>query len=218
MKELSYSILSSDFSNLELDLENIFNSGVKYLHYDVMDGHFVNNISFGPHILSTINKKHNLINDVHLMITNPKDYVEQFAKAKADIITFHYETINSDNEIIDLINFIHSFGCKCGISIKPNTPVEAIIKYLPMIDLVLVMSVEPGFGGQSFILNSYKKIGDLDTFRKNKGLNYIIEVDGGIKSDNAKAIFNSGANLLVCGSYLAKATDKKVAVSLILGE
>ena len=218
MKELSYSILSSDFSNLELDLDNIFNGGVKYLHYDVMDGHFVNNISFGPHILSTINKTHNLINDVHLMITNPKNYIEQFVKAKADIITFHYEALNNNEDIFDLINYIHSFSCKCGISIKPNTPVDAIIKFLPKVDLVLVMSVEPGFGGQSFIINSYKKIRDLDTFRKKEGLNYIIEVDGGIKSDNAKAIFNSGADLLVCGSYLAKATDKKAAVSLILGE
>ncbi len=218
MKEIAYSILSSDFSKLEDDLNIMLNSGVKYLHYDVMDGHFVNNISFGPHVLSTINKEHKLINDVHLMITNPRDYVEKFVLANADIITFHYEALKNDDDIDEIINLIHTYNCKCGLSIKPKTSVDKIVKFLNKLDLVLIMSVEPGFGGQSFIEETYKKIEVLDGFKKKYGLNFIIEVDGGVNNTNGKKILKSGANLLVCGSYLAKADHKKEAILSILGD
>ena len=183
--EVSASILSANFLELEKDILDVFEGGSKYLHFDVMDGHFVPNISFGPYILSQISKKHLLINDVHLMISDPLKYVDEFIKSGADIVTFHYESYDDETKIYQLIDKIKSNHVKVGISIKPKTEVEKIIKFLPLVDLVLVMSVEPGFGGQKFMGDSLIKIKQLDELRKENNFTYLIEVDGGINKETS---------------------------------
>lgn len=203
------SILNADFCHLEDEILKVKNLGVKILHFDVMDGHFVPNLSFGAPVLKCIGHKFELINDVHLMISNPKDFVKDFATAGADILTFHFEAIENEKEIFDLIEYIRSFNMKVGISIKPKTEVEAIKKYLDHVDQVLVMSVEPGFGGQSFMESAYDKIKELDDIRKYKKLDFKIEVDGGINDKNSAKLFSLGAEILVCGTYLYKSANIK---------
>lgn len=205
------SILSADLLNLGDEIQKMMDVGVKYIHFDVMDGHFVPNISFGIPVLKSLGHKFNQINDVHLMISEPDRYVEEFIKAGGDIITFHFEALKDDKEVAKTIGHICGLGAKCGISIKPNTPVEAIKKFLPFVDLVLVMSVEPGFGGQSFMENSLPKIKELDLIRKEMNYGYIIEVDGGINDKTAPLVKEAGVDLLVSGSYLFKASNLKEA-------
>ncbi len=207
------SILSASFTYLENELDEVFKAGAKVLHYDVMDGHFVNNISFGSHILSTINTKHNLINDVHLMVTDPNKYIESFVKAKADSITVHYESFSTKIDLINTINLIKSYGVKVGVAIKPKTKIDVLFNFIKDINLVLIMSVEPGFGGQKFITESYKKIEDLQAFRKKKNLKFLIEVDGGINDSNSHKLINLGCDILVCGSYIFNAANKEEAIS-----
>lgn len=211
------SILSADFKNLEKEISNLKNDGVDYLHFDVMDGHFVKNISFGSYILSCIKDTSKLINDVHLMIDNPKFYYQDFINAGADIITFHYEAVDK-NEVIPLIREIKSKGIKVGLSIKPATRVDLIKDFLKELDLVLVMSVEPGFGGQKFIENSLNKIKELDDLRKSLNLNFLIEVDGGVNDLTSKKIINSNADILVSGSYIFKSKSRKESIMKIKGE
>lgn len=171
--------------NLEKEITNLKEEGVDYLHFDVMDGHFVKNISFGSYVLSCIKDTSNLINDVHLMIDNPKLYYQDFINAGADIITFHYEAIEK-SDILPLIKEIKSKGVKVGLSIKPSTKVDLIKDFLKELDLVLVMSVEPGFGGQKFIEDSLNKIKELDNLRRKLNLNFLIEVDGGVNDLTSK--------------------------------
>lgn len=215
--EVSPSILSANFLNLEKDILDVYRGGAKYLHFDVMDGHFVPNISFGSVILKQISKEHLLINDVHLMITDPNKYLLDFINSGADIITFHYEALNSDEEIFALINRIKSYKVKAGISIKPNTNVDAIVKFLPFVDLVLVMSVEPGFGGQKFMFNSVEKIKNLVKIREESNRNFLIEVDGGINNETSKLCIEAGVDILVAGSYIYNKEDKKAAIESLIG-
>ena len=196
------SILAADFKKLGEEIALVESLGAEYLHFDVMDGHFVPNISFGVPVLESISRCHQMINDVHIMISEPKKYIEKFADAGADIITFHYEACEDENEVQDVIDMIHAFGLKAGLSIKPNTPVEVVQPFLEDLELVLVMSVEPGFGGQSFIPESLDKISYLRKLIDLNGYLCLVEVDGGINEKTAKLCREAGVDILVAGSYL----------------
>lgn len=201
---VSASILSADFSILAQELKKAEISGVDMIHFDVMDGHFVPNISFGIPVLKSIKKCTALTFDVHLMITDPIDYIEQFAKAGADIITFHAE---SSSDIEKTISEIHSLGLKAGLSIKPGTPCESIYKYINKLDMVLIMTVEPGFGGQGFIDSTINKISDIKKYIDDNNYLVDIQVDGGINDKTAQLVKKAGANNLVSGSYLFNSDD-----------
>ena len=196
------SILSLDYTRFNEQV-GILNNSVEWIHFDVMDGHFVPNLTFGPDILKAYRRSSDLFMDVHLMVTDPDFFADVFMKAGADQITFHYEAVGED-KIPALIEKIHANGCKCGISIKPKTEVSVLKPYLDQVDLVLVMSVEPGFGGQSFIEHSYDKIRELADLRKEKDLAYKIEVDGGVNSANAGKLVSCGTDVLVAGSFVFK--------------
>lgn len=206
---ISPSILSADFANLERDIKKVEECGADWIHIDVMDGHFVPNITIGVPVVKSLKPITNLLLDVHLMIENPENYIEAFAKAGADIITFHYEAVKSEN-IKDIISQIKSFGIKTGLSIKPKTKPEEILEYLENLDMVLVMTVEPGFGGQKFMHDCAEKIKVIKQYAQP---NLIIQVDGGINEETGKICTNYGANSLVAGSYIYQAKDIKQAIS-----
>lgn len=205
------SILSADFSNLESEIKKIENAGADWVHVDVMDGSFVQNITIGAPVVSSIRKVTKMPFDVHLMIINPEKHIADFAKAGADFITVHYEAcINNLDEVIDLIK---SFGIKAGVSIKPNTPAEVLFDVLHKLDLILIMTVEPGFGGQSFIEECLLKIVRTKELLEKLGLEDVyIEVDGGINACTAKFAIDAGATVLVAGNYIYKANDISLAI------
>lgn len=210
MIKVAPSVLSANFAELKKDLDSIQKYGADWIHYDVMDGHFVPNISFGYSILADVKKVSDLYLDVHLMISDPKKYVDEFIKAGADLITFHIEAMESEEKTRELIEYIHQHNKHVGISIKPATPVSAIEKYLNDLDLVLVMSVEPGFGGQSFQDMAIAKIKELKD--KRQDAHYLIEVDGGINAQTGKLCKDAGADVLVAGSYVFNADNRQAAI------
>ena len=206
-------MLSADFGNLERDTQMIDRSAAEWVHIDVMDGVFVPNISFGFPVMKPIRKASDKVLDVHLMIVDPEKYVARFAEAGADIVTFHYEATQTPREAIRLIR---ESGAKVGISIKPKTPVEVLRELLPEVDLVLVMSVEPGFGGQSFIEGSTDKVRELRKMIDEVGLNVTIEIDGGVSAANARELYEAGCDALVAGSAVFKAADPEAEILKIL--
>lgn len=199
MVKLSPSILSADFANLGEQIKILNNVDVEMIHIDVMDGNFVPNISFGAPIMKSIRSLTEKVFDVHLMIDDPSRYIEDFVKSGADIITIHYE---ADKHIDRTINYIKSFGIKAGIALNPATPVSNIKNILPIVDMVLIMSVNPGFGGQKYIPYTSLKIQEVKKMCEAIGKDMMIQVDGGVDSNNIKKIVESGANVLVAGSAI----------------
>ena len=210
---ISPSMLSADFGNLERDTKMIDRSAAEWVHIDVMDGVFVPNISFGFPVIKPIRKATDKVLDVHLMIVEPEKYVRRFVEAGADYVTFHYE---ATEDIDGCITAIREAGAKVGISIKPATPTSVLKDILGKIDLVLIMSVEPGFGGQSFIDGSLDKIRELAQMRKEQGAEFLIEVDGGISAKNAADVFNAGAEAVVAGSAVFGAADPEAEIVKML--
>ncbi len=209
MVKLAPSMLSADFSQLANQVKMVEEAGVEYLHIDVMDGHFVPNISFGAPVMKSIKKHTNLVMDVHLMIENPDLYIEDFVKAGADIITVHVEACRHLHRTIQNIK---SHGVKAGVSLNPATPIVMIDEILDDLDMVLLMSVNPGFGGQSFIETSLDKIARLKSMIDIAELDIDIQVDGGIKLSNVKKVVDAGANIIVAGSAIFGADDIQDAV------
>ena len=210
MIKIAPSILSADFGNLNEDIRKVEDAGADFLHIDVMDGHFVPNISFGVPVIKSIRGKSNLIFDVHLMIENPDFYIHQFKDAGADIITVHAE---ASRHILRTVQEIKKLGVKTGVALNPGTPEDAIKYILHDVDMVLVMSVNPGFGGQEFIKSSIDKIKQIKKMADDMNCKIDIEVDGGINLTNVKEVINAGANVIVAGSSIYKSSNIKNTIA-----
>ncbi|HEF0295386.1 TPA: ribulose-phosphate 3-epimerase [Clostridioides difficile] len=212
MIKLAPSILSADFARLLEDVRKVESAGCEYLHIDVMDGHFVPNITLGPLVVKSLKKENiNMVFDAHLMIENPDQYIEEFVKAGCDIITVHQEACVHLHRTIQNIK---SHGIKAGVVLNPATPVDTIKHVLPDLDMVLLMSVNPGFGGQSFIPCVLDKIKELKAIIDSQGLNIDIEVDGGISPKNVAEVVQAGANIIVAGSAIFGSDDIQETVNL----
>ena len=212
--QIAPSILSADFARLGADIE-MLNKSADLIHLDIMDGSFVPNISFGQPVLKSIAHSHSLKNDVHIMISEPFKYAPEFIKAGADILTFHYEACKDDKEVFQVIDLIHDYGAKAGLSIKPDTPLEKVFPFLYSLDLVLIMSVEPGFGGQEFMPQAASKILRLRNHIETNNIKCLIEVDGGINAETAELCKLCGVDILVAGSYLFGHNDIKERIELL---
>lgn len=209
MIKVSPSVLACDLSRLLEEVKSIESAGADMVHLDVMDGMFVTNISFGLPVIASLRKHTNIFFDVHLMIDRPERYVERFAEAGADLVTFHYEASENPEKTLETIR---ALGKKAGISVKPTTPVDVVYPLLDKCDLVLIMTVEPGYGGQAFIPEMLDKIRALREKIEERGLDVDIQVDGGINAETGKLVREAGANNLVAGSYVFKESDRRVAI------
>ncbi len=215
MAKIAPSILAADFSRLGEDVKDVCSRGIDYLHVDIMDGEFVPNISFGPDVMKSMNSIATVPYDVHLMIVKPDRYIEKFITDNTEFITVHYEACD---DLASTIQHIKDAGAKAGVSIKPGTAPEVLDDYLADIDLILVMSVEPGFGGQKFMDSSLPKIEYYAKKREELGLDYVIEVDGGVGAGNAHLVRDAGIDIIVAGSAVFKAADRTAEVAAIKGE
>ena len=212
MKMIAPSLLSADFLNLGRDIEMVNRSEADWFHCDIMDGRFVPNISFGIPVVKAISQLAEKPLDVHLMIVEPEKYFEAFVKAGADIITFHYE---ASTHIHRAVQQLKALGVKAGVVLNPHTPVSVLEDILGELDLVLLMSVNPGFGGQKFIERTYEKIRMLRRMLNEQGLSTLIEVDGGVNTDNAASLFEAGADVLVAGNAVFKSEDPEETIHLL---
>ena len=213
---ISPSILGADFLHFETEIQKIKDAGLNWIHFDVMDGHFVKNISFGNLWLQRLSKNIDFVKDVHIMIENPLSMVQQFKDAGANYLTFHYEACSSDDEVFEVINKIHNCGMKAGLSIKPGTPIDVVYPFLKDLDVVLIMSVEPGRGGQKFMEISLERIANLKNEINKQDVNVLISVDGGVNDITAKECLKSGVDILVVGQYLFGHDDFKERVERLL--
>ena len=214
MIKIAPSILAANLLKIEQEVLNVVEAGADYLHIDIMDGHYVPNITFGSNFVKIIRPISNITLDVHLMISPVKQYVESFIKAGANIISFHPEADSNSEKIIEKIK---SLGCRCGIAVHPKIEIKDIEKYIPLIDLIIVMTVVPGFGGQNFMENQLTKISTLNELRVKEGLEFEIEIDGGINNKTARLCIDKGADVLVAGSYIYNSPEsdyKKLINSL----
>ncbi|MFC4354411.1 ribulose-phosphate 3-epimerase [Chryseomicrobium palamuruense] len=214
MVKVAPSILAADFANLQSEIEIVERAGADWIHIDVMDGHFVPNITMGALVVDAIRPHTKLPLDVHLMIENPDQYTESFVKAGADIITVHVETCK---HLHRTLQHIRSLGCKPGVVLNPHTPIETIQHVLEDVHVVLFMTVNPGFGGQAFIPSVLQKVAALAKIKEEKGLQFDIEIDGGVNSETVKDCVAAGATVVVAGSAIYGATDKEAALKKIKG-
>lgn len=215
MIQISPSILSADFSRLGDEVKEICELGADYIHVDVMDGHFVPNISFGAGVMKSLNEISSVPYDVHLMIEDPDKYLDTFVTDKTEFITVHQEASVHLDRTIEHIKSLGNGVIKAGVSLNPATPVDLLSCIIDKVDLVLIMSVNPGFGGQKFIPQSIDKVRELSRIREEKNLKFLIEVDGGVNGDNAHLLKEAGADILVAGSYIFKSGDRKKAIESI---